>query len=258
MNPLTRFILLAALLSTLMIGCAPAIPSPTAVPTLAPTATPIPPTPVPPLEAAIEKMHWFGTSAILYQGSQNIYFDPITLEGELPKADLILITHGHNDHWSVEDLLKIIGPNTTLIVSVNASGVYDHAKDQLGIEAKIVREGDTLEVNGVTIQSVPAYDLRFHPRATGGVGFIVTVDDTRLYHAGGTGAYPEMAGYECDIAIIPVYDNASVSELVSLIPAEAFAISHTSVHSGESYASVLGKDFPDKKFVTFVSGALEP
>jgi len=257
MNPLSRLIFFLALLPAWMVGCAPAAPSPTTVPIVAPTETPVPATPTPAVLSTIEKLHWFGTSAILYQGSQNVYFDPITLAGELPTADLILVTHGHSDHWSVKDLLQIIGPQTTLVISPNVTTVYEQAKDQLGIEAKVMKEGETLEVNGVTIEAVPAYD-GIHPRQGGGVGYIITIDGQRIYHAGGTGPYPEMAQNECDIAIVPIYRNTTLNEVVSLIPAKEISVVHTSANSSESYAIVLGKDHPDKKFVTIQSGPLEP
>src|SRR5512136_2753980 len=99
MKRLFAFFLLFCLLAGSLTACAaPPTPAPTAIP----TSTPVPPPPTPtasPAEA-VSKLHWFGTSAILYNGSQKIYFDPITLAGTLPTADIILITHAHSDHWS--------------------------------------------------------------------------------------------------------------------------------------------------------------
>ena len=54
--------------------------------------------------------------SFLYNGSKVIFFEPISLDGKLPQADLILVTHAHNDHWSVVDFKKIIGPNTIWII----------------------------------------------------------------------------------------------------------------------------------------------
>lgn len=220
----------------------------TAAPTLAPTATaepaatPVPPTPIPAASDVVSKLHWFGTSAILYNGTQKIYFDPISLAGTFPPADIVLITHAHTDHWSVNDLKKIIGPNTTLIISPNVSVAYETAKDELGIPATILEEGKTTEVNGVSVEAVPAFDTTYHRQGTGGVGYIVAVDGIRIYHAGGTAVYPEMSQYKPDVAILPMYTTAAVTDMMKLIPAKVFVIEHNSYYAAQAAGKLAKKD----------------
>jgi L-ascorbate metabolism protein UlaG (beta-lactamase superfamily) len=125
----------------------------------------------------------FATSAFLYNASKIIYFDPISLDGNLPKTDLILVSHVHSDHWSVTDIEKIIGPNTTLIISPDIASSYAAAQSQLGIPAAILSEGQTTEVNGVSIQAVAAYGDG-HPYENHGDGYIVGIDGIRFYHGG--------------------------------------------------------------------------
>lgn len=225
-------------------------PAPTLKPPM-PTATPVPVDPV-------SRLHWFGTSAILYNGSQVIYFDPITLSGELPPADLILVTHAHTDHWSVKDIQQIIGPNTTLVISPNSTSVYESAKDEFGIPATILVEGETIEVNGLTIEAVPAFDTRFHLRANEGVGYIVTVDGTRIYHAGGTASYPEMAQNECDIAILPMYTADDTRTMIELIPAETFVIGHTSYYTVQALAKLAAEELDGRQVADLKLGPFEP
>jgi L-ascorbate metabolism protein UlaG (beta-lactamase superfamily) len=69
-----------------------------------------------------------------------------------------------------------------------------------------VKPGDTITVSGVAIEAVPAYNTnkKFHPRSAGHVGYIVTVDDARIYHAGDTDLIPEMADFDVNIAMLPV------------------------------------------------------
>jgi len=110
MKRLLSFFVLTSLLVICSIGCAPAAkvaPTPTSVP---PTQTALPATSTPDPAVFLGNLHWFGTAAILYHGSQTIYFDPVGLSGSLPPADLILISHGHSDHWSIPDIKKVIGP----------------------------------------------------------------------------------------------------------------------------------------------------
>lgn len=220
-----------------------------APPTEAPTPTSVPPTPTPEPVDPVSRLHWFGTSDVLYNGSQIIYFDPITLSGELPTADIILITHAHSDHWSLNDLKQIVGPNTTLVISPNVTAVYEAAKDDLGTLATVLAEGETTEIKGVSLAAVPAFDTRGHLRENGGVGYVVTVDDTRIYHAGGTASYPEMAQCECDIAILPMYTTDDLMVMMDLIPARVFVVGHTSYYTVQAVAKLAADDLAEDQIV---------
>jgi L-ascorbate metabolism protein UlaG (beta-lactamase superfamily) len=203
-------------------------------------------------------LHWFDTVAFLYHGSQNIYFDPIGLVGNLPPADLILITHAHTDHWSIADIKKIIGPNTTLIISPNMSVVYETNKADFGVPATLLAEGQTIEVNGVNIEAVPAYGAG-HPREAGGVGYIVTIDGIRIYNAGGTDAYPEMAQNTSDIALIPAYSKALAQAMAEIIPAKVIVIEHTSFYAATALATIFTQDMGGgKTFVALAAGPYLP
>jgi L-ascorbate metabolism protein UlaG (beta-lactamase superfamily) len=152
--------------------------------------------------AALTKgLRWFGQSAFLIQDGKNIYIDPFELGTGLPPADLILITHDHYDHFSPEDIKKIIQPSTT-IVSVDLI----KGKIPKGAAFKAVKPGDTLTVQGVRIEVVPAYNIGkpFHPKERGLVGFIVHAGGRSFYHAGDTDLIPEMKTIKADVALLPV------------------------------------------------------
>lgn len=235
------------------VGCTPPA---TPAPTPTPIPTPIPATPTPSPMDALRKLHWFGTSAFLYNGSKVIYFDPISLDGKLPQADLIMVSHAHNDHWSVVDLKKVIGPQTILIIGPIVSANYAAAKSDLGIAATVLAEGQTFQVDGVTIQAVPAYDTIGHVKGSGGVGFIVTVDGITFYHSGGTAAYPEMANYKCDIAFIPFYSRALAQAMAEIIPARVIIVEHTSYYAAKALADLLSQSISGGK--TFVGMEVGP
>lgn len=258
MKRILALLLSGCLLVSWMTACvAPATPTP--APTAEPTSTPVPPTPTLSPQDAAGRLHWFGTSAILYNGSQKVYFDPVSLSGTLPPADIILVTHAHSDHWSVNDLKQIIGPKTTLIVSPNVSAAYEAVKDDLGIPAIVLAEGEKTEVNGVSIEAVPAFDTAFHVRANAGVGYIVTVDGIRLYHSGGTAVYPEMAQYNCDIAMVPMYSADDVMAMIKLIPAKVFVIEHTSIYAVQAASTLARKNLAEGQTVAdLVPGPFTP
>jgi L-ascorbate metabolism protein UlaG (beta-lactamase superfamily) len=255
------FFLFAGLIAVLLTSCAPAAtPEPTLVPTpIPPTETPIPPTATPSALDAVARLHWFGTSAFLYNGSKVIYFDPVGLQGTLPKADIILITHAHNDHYSAADLQKIIGPTTKLIISPNVSAAYEADKATLGIPAITMNADDEVDVEGIKIKTVPAYDTTFHLRGTDGEGYLVTVDGLTLYAAGGTDAYPEMANYSVDIAMIPVYTKAQAQAIADVLSAKAIILEHTSYYAAASVANLFNPTYnPEKTFVALEAGPLNP
>jgi L-ascorbate metabolism protein UlaG (beta-lactamase superfamily) len=154
----------------------------------------------------LETIHWLGHSSFrIDSNTAVIYLDPWQLGQDPPLADLILITHDHRDHCSPEDVARIQGEQT-LIITVQESA----AKLQGNIE--IVKPGYYLTRNGVDITVVPAYNLTkfrspgvpFHPKGARYAGFILAVDGQRIYHAGDTDVIPEMAGFEVDIALLPV------------------------------------------------------
>jgi len=154
----------------------------------------------------LERIHWLGHDAFRIDGPQIIYLDPYRLDQENPEADVILITHDHSDHCSPEDVAKIQGQNTTIVT-------IDAAAAQLHGDVQIVKPGDSLTVKGIEVKAVPAYNVDkfrspgtpFHSRPSGHVGFIVTLDGQRIYHAGDTDHIPEMAGLgSIDVALLPV------------------------------------------------------
>lgn len=223
------------------------------------TPTPIPPTPTSYVQDLVGKIHWFGTSAMLYKGSKVVYFDPITLDGTLPPADLVLVTHAHSDHWSVADLKKVIGPHTTLIIGPIVSASYEASKTALGIPATILAEGQTTQVGDISVQAVPAYDTIGHVKGSGGVGFLVSLDGITLYHSGGTAAYPEMANYKSDIAFLPIYSKAQVQAMAEIIPAKVFIFEHTSVYAAQAVATLFTKDVgAGKIFMALQDGPYNP
>jgi L-ascorbate metabolism protein UlaG (beta-lactamase superfamily) len=147
----------------------------------------------------IENIYWLGHDGFRIDGEATIYVDPWNLKVGVPKADLILITHDHYDHCSPDDVAKI-SKEDTVIVTIAA------AARRLQGDVRVVKAGDSLPVSGTSIEVVPAYNVNkhFHPQSAGHVGFIFTVGDKRIYHAGDTDLIPEMDSIQADIALLPV------------------------------------------------------
>lgn len=153
----------------------------------------------------ISNIHWLGHDSFrIEEGDRVIYIDPWQLQNP-PKADLILITHDHEDHCSPEDVAKIQKDDTEIVT-------VESAAKQLSGNIWTVRPGDEIVVKGVSLRAVPAYNVDkfkspgvpFHPRQSGYVGFIITVGGQRIYHTGDSDFIPEMKTIEADIVLVPV------------------------------------------------------
>jgi L-ascorbate metabolism protein UlaG (beta-lactamase superfamily) len=255
----TLSILFFALIAILLAGCASAQTAvPTALPTDTAAPTPVPPTPTSDLPSAVGKLHWFGVSSILYHGSKNIYFDPYILSGNLPTADLILISHAHSDHADLESLKQIIGPHTTLIISPNVTAFYELNKAELGVPATVLAEGETVQVGEIVVKAYPAYDSSFHPRSAGGMGYVVIVDGERIYFAGGTNFYPEMSQIESDVTVYPMYAKDDVEKVIEVLPTKVMIPVHTSGPGAKAYEALFSKLPTKMKFVALDAGPYNP
>ena len=137
-----------------------------------------------------------------------VYIDPVTIFGNdfsaLPKADMILVTHEHHDHFDKSAIEQLSGDSTLLIESA-------HVAELFGL-GDAIEPGDslTIEIPEFSISAVPAYNissdhLQFHPKDRKNIGFIFTIDGLRIYVAGDTEDIPEMGTLnDIDIAFLPV------------------------------------------------------
>lgn len=130
-----------------------------------------------------------------------IHVDPWTRFTDyknMPKADLILITHEHMDHLDSKAIAALRQENTKIILTETCS-------KQVG-NGKIMKNGDVREISGFKIEAVPAYNMekQFHPRGKGN-GYIITFGEKKIYVAGDTENIPEMKALkDIDIAFLPM------------------------------------------------------
>jgi len=145
-----------------------------------------------------DKIKWLGHASFRIEGEKIIYFDPWKIKNPVP-ADLILITHPHFDHCSQEDIAKIQKKDTVIVTVAEC-------KSQISGNIKVIKPGETIEVDGIKVEAVPAYniDKTYHPKEKGWAGLIVEVEGERVYHTGDSDFIPEMNNVSADIMLIPV------------------------------------------------------
>ena len=158
----------------------------------------------------IDALHWLGHAGFRVRaGRANVYIDPYRVPEGAPPADLILITHGHYDHFSPQDVERLTKRETWL---VGPAAVAERVSGQV----HRIEPGETLDdelVRGIHVSAVAAYNTSkrdadgkpFHPRDAGWVGYELNVLGERLYHSGDTDVIPEMDTVTgVDVALLPV------------------------------------------------------
>ncbi len=141
-----------------------------------------------------------GTLMMTYN-NKVIHIDPVsryTDYAQMPKADLILVTHEHGDHLDSKAIDKLKKEGTVILLTAAC-------EKSLGA-GEVMANGDTKNVAGISIKAVPAYnpDKAFHPKGKGN-GYVLQFGDKKVYVAGDTENVPEMAQLkDIDIAFLPM------------------------------------------------------
>lgn len=150
----------------------------------------------------LEHFTWYKQSGYRWSGhGLTLYIDPWDITDPQP-ADVVFITHAHEDHYSKDDLEKIRKDGTVFVAPA------DVAKELSG-EVKAVKPGDSVEAAGLKAQAVPAYNIvegreENHPKRNEWVGFVLELEGQSYYHAGDTDHVPELDALKADVTFLPI------------------------------------------------------
>ena len=144
-------------------------------------------------------------SSIKIKDNKIIYIDPFKIDKDYNDADIVFITHDHYDHYSEEDIDKVINENTIIIIPEEL--LTKLLRKGINKNAIItVEPNEKYMVQGIKFETIPAYNTNktFHPKENDWVGYIITLDDIRYYIAGDTDITEENRKVKCDVAFVPV------------------------------------------------------
>ncbi|KAH3764425.1 MBL fold metallo-hydrolase [Pelomyxa schiedti] len=213
----------------------------------------------------MEGLRWLGHASIQITSVRDgttVFVDPWKLSGGvIPAADILCITHSHRDHFSPSDIDRLCSPKTVLCMTADVA--EDFSKHNSTNRIEVIRPGVTVTIGSVTIKGVHAYnpDKPFHPKEKEWVGYIITVDGIKYYHAGDTSICPEMEqlrNEHIDVAMVPIggtytMDATQAAQCISVIQPK-FAVP---IHWGDVVGTLQDAEH-FKELITSCQAAILP
>lgn len=200
------------------------------------------------------KIRWYGHDTFTLEKEITICIDPYKLSKTI-QADLVLISHNHFDHLSLEDLKKILSKNTIIVAANECMSQISNIalKEKIGIAP-----GEEKTINNVKIKAIPAYNIDkinpdtkkpFHPKEDKKVGFIITMQGTSIYHTGDSDLIPEMTDLKPDVLLVPV---SGTYVMTAKEAAKAVEKIKPKVAIPMHYGTIVGNENDAKEFKTMV------
>ncbi len=186
-------------------------------------------------------LFWIGHASFYIKlDGYNIFIDPFQVGPSIKeKADLVLITHAHSDHWSKDDLKKVMKPDAEIMCPQGCMN-EDNYKN-----FRIIAPGFGDKFRGVELRTIPAYNtkkerLMFHPKENNWVGWIVNVNGFSIYHAGDTDFITEMKELKnIGASLLPMGGHYVMDVDEAMMAAKAIGAQYAiPMH----YKMLLGKD----------------
>lgn len=172
------------------------------------------------------KIIFIGHGTLMFTfGGKIIHVDPYSRVADyslLPKAELVIISHEHTDHFNPDVIAQIKKDNTKVILTELCA---EKVKDGI-----IMKNGDVKTVMGLKIEAIPAYNIvhmrrknqPYHPKGEGN-GYIITFGDKRVYVAGDTENTAEMKALKnIEIAFLPMNVPYTMTPEMVVDAAQAF------------------------------------
>lgn len=203
----------------------------------------------------LENIEVICNSCIRIEKEKIIYIDPYKIDRQYNDADLIFITHGHQDHYSEEDIDKVKNQNSKFIATKDV--VEKLLEKGINKDLIIIVEPEKeYIVDNINFKTISAYNIgkEFHLKEKGWVGYIIKINDIIYYISGDTDITEENKKIKCDIAFVAVggtytMDYKEASDLINIIKPKYAIPTH--------YGSVVGTEQDAIQFISLLDSKIK-
>jgi len=196
-----------------------------------------------------------------------IYLDPFKVPKGEEKADIIISSHDHGDHFDEESINNILKDSTLVLGPISISEVLDK------YNGKGLKLYEPFKVDDIQIEFIPAYNIKrkresgepFHPKERNWAGTILEIEGKKIYHAGDTERIPEMkelASRNIDVAMLPcggmyTMDFEESTDVAIDIKAKIVIPMHNWDKKMQEYKNILAKKDSQIKVETLKNKSLK-
>ena len=184
--------------------------------------------------------------------NDSIYIDPLNITKDV-MAQYVFITHPHWDHFSINDINKIITKNTQIICPLSMKDEINNIFDN---PITFVQPNKQYIIDGLKFSTIPSYNLdkQFHLKQYNWVGYILDINGVSVTIAGDTDLTPELKKVKTDILLLPIggtftMDYKQAAQAVNIIKPKKVIPVH--------YGEVVGNAKMAQKFKQLINKDIE-
>lgn len=180
-----------------------------------------------------------------------IWIDPLKVCGDV-KVKYIFITHPHWDHFSVDDIKKIMTKNTKFVCPLSMKTDFE---GNFKNNVLYVEPNNKYVFDGIEFETFSAYNInnQYHPKVNGWVGYTIVMDGQTITITGDTDYTAELEKLHTDILLVPIGGTYTMNigeavDLVNLINPKKVIPTH--------YGDVVGDKDMGKEFSKLINNKI--
>lgn len=184
--------------------------------------------------------------------NDSIYIDPLNITKNV-MAQYVFITHPHWDHFSINDINKIITKNTQIICPLSMKDEINNIFDN---PITFVQPNQQYTIDGLKFSTIPSYNLdkQFHLKQYNWVGYVLDIKGVKVTITGDTDLTPELKKVKTDILLLPIggtftMDYKQAAQAVNIIKPKKVIPVH--------YGEVVGNAKMAQKFKQLINKDIE-
>ena len=134
---------------------------------------------------------------------ENVYIDPFNILDDRRDAKYIFITHSHYDHYSLNDIEKIVNDETVFVCTMD---VCDSIKKYYPNKVIVVEPNKDYRDSELKFKTFHSYnvDKTFHPLSNNWVGYVIEMNGVKYAILGDSDLTDDVKSIKCDVLFVPI------------------------------------------------------